>query len=46
MQKAGTLDKAAYAKLPEVSGTPVLLTAEQNKTAAAVLSKEWAKVTG
>ena len=42
----GTLDKAAFAKLPQVSGTPVLLTAEQNKKAADVLSKEWAKVTG
>jgi hypothetical protein len=29
-----------------VSGTPVLLTAEQNKVAAALLSKEWAKVAG
>ncbi|HYP46757.1 MAG TPA: ABC transporter substrate-binding protein [Propionibacteriaceae bacterium] len=46
MEKSGTLDKAAYAKLPKVSGEPVLLTAEQNKTAAAVLSKQWAKVTG
>ena len=46
MQKAGTLDEAAYAKLPKVSGTPVLLTADQNTKAAALLKKDWAKVTG
>ena len=46
MQKAGTIDKAALAKLPKVTGTPTLVTAEQNTKAAAVLSKEWAKVTG
>ena len=46
MEQAGTIDKAALAKLPEVTGTPLLLTAEQNTKAAAVLSKEWAKVTG
>jgi putative spermidine/putrescine transport system substrate-binding protein len=46
MQKAGTLDKAAFAKLPPVTGTPVLLTSDQNTKAAAVLSKEWAKVAG
>src|SRR3954451_8344232 len=46
MQQAGTIDTAALAKLPRVSGTPVLLTAEQNTKAAGVLSKEWAKVTG
>jgi len=45
MQEAGTLDTAAYAKLPEVTGEPVLLTAEQNTKAAEVLSQEWAKVT-
>ena len=46
MQKAGTLDAAAYAKLPKVTGTPVLLTTEQTTKAADVLSKEWAKVAG
>jgi putative spermidine/putrescine transport system substrate-binding protein len=46
MQKAGTIDTAALAKLPKVTGTPLLLTADQNTKAAAVLSKEWAKVTG
>jgi putative spermidine/putrescine transport system substrate-binding protein len=44
--KADTIDKTAYAKLPKVTGTPVLVTPDQNKTAAGVLSKEWAKVTG
>jgi putative spermidine/putrescine transport system substrate-binding protein len=46
MEKAGTIDKAAFAKLPKVSGTPVFLTEAQNKAAAATLSKEWAKVAG
>ena len=46
MQKAGSLDTAAYAKLPEVSGTPVLLTTEQSKKAADVLGAQWAKATG
>ena len=46
MQKAGTLDAAAYAKLPKVSGKPALLTTAQSTKSAAVLSKEWAKATG
>lgn len=46
MVKAGSIDQAAYSKLPKVTGTPLLLTPEQNKSAADVLSKEWAKVTG
>jgi len=46
MVKAGTIGQAGYAKLPKVVGTPVLLTPDQSKTAAAVLSKEWAKVAG
>ncbi len=46
MQEAGTLDTAAYAKLPTVTGEPVLLTTEQTSKAAMVLSQEWAKVTG
>ncbi|MET1006599.1 MAG: ABC transporter substrate-binding protein [Propionibacteriaceae bacterium] len=46
MVKAGTIDKAAYDKLPKVTGSAVLLTPEQNKKAADVLGQEWAKVTG
>lgn len=46
MQKAGTIDKAAYAKLPKVSSTPVVLTTEQSKKAASVLSSKWAKAVG
>jgi putative spermidine/putrescine transport system substrate-binding protein len=46
MQKAGTLDTAAFAKLPKVTGKPVLLTTEQSKKAADVLSSQWAKATG
>ena len=45
MVKAGTIDKTAYAKLPPVKGTPVILTADQTKKAASVLSSEWAKAT-
>jgi putative spermidine/putrescine transport system substrate-binding protein len=45
MVKAGTIDKAAFGKLPPVKGTPVLLTTDQTKQAATVLSKEWAKAT-
>jgi putative spermidine/putrescine transport system substrate-binding protein len=45
MEKAGTIDKAAYAKLPPVTGKPTILTTDQTKTAAAVLSKEWSKAT-
>jgi putative spermidine/putrescine transport system substrate-binding protein len=46
MVKAGSIDQAAYTKLPKVTGTPVLLTPDQNTKAASVLSKEWAKVAG
>ncbi|MGZ5409436.1 MAG: ABC transporter substrate-binding protein [Aeromicrobium sp.] len=46
MSKAGTIDEADYSKLPIVSGTPVLLTAEQTATAADYLSKNWSSVTG
>jgi putative spermidine/putrescine transport system substrate-binding protein len=46
MQQAGTLDAAAYAKLPQVTGKPVLLTTEQSNKAAEVLSQQWAKVAG
>jgi putative spermidine/putrescine transport system substrate-binding protein len=45
MQKAGTIDKAAYAKLPAVTGKPTILTTDQTTKAAAVLSKEWSKAT-
>ena len=46
MEKTGTIDKAAYAKLPPVTGsTPTILTTDQTKKAADVLSKEWSKAT-
>jgi putative spermidine/putrescine transport system substrate-binding protein len=45
MQQAGTIDKAAYAKLPPVTGKPTILTTDQTKQAASVLSKEWSKAT-
>jgi len=42
MKSDGTLDTAAYKKLPPVKGTPVLLTQAQNTKAAAYLAKNWA----
>lgn len=45
MVTAGTIDKAAFAALPGAAGTPVTLTPDQAKTAAAYLSSNWSKVT-
>ena len=42
MKSDGTLDETAFGKLPPVNGTPVLLTPDQNTTAAAYLAKNWA----
>ena len=46
MESAGTIDKAAFAALPKVTGTPVLLTQQQNDKAAAFLKDNWAKSIG
>ncbi|GAA0580737.1 extracellular solute-binding protein [Paractinoplanes ferrugineus] len=43
MQKAGTLDTAAFAALPKVDGTPVLPTEAQNTKAKEYLTANWAK---
>ncbi|MDX3313244.1 ABC transporter substrate-binding protein [Streptomyces sp. NPDC054884] len=43
MEKAGTLDKAAAAKLPAVSGTPSFPTEAQQSKAKTVLGQGWAK---
>jgi putative spermidine/putrescine transport system substrate-binding protein len=43
MQKAGTIDKAAFDKLPPVSGTPVFLTEAQSAAANTYLKANWAK---
>lgn len=43
MEKAGTLDKTAAAKLPEVSGTPTFPTEAQQDKAKTVLGQGWAK---
>ena len=43
MKKAGTVDQAALAKLPEVQGTPVNLTDAQSAAAKQYLSANWAK---
>ena len=45
MEKAGTIDKDAYGKLPPVSGEPTILTTDQTTKAAAVLGKEWSQAT-
>ncbi|GAB7107052.1 extracellular solute-binding protein [Streptomyces phaeofaciens JCM 4814] len=43
MDQAGTLDKTAAAKLPEVSGTPAFPTEDQQSKAKTVLAQGWAK---
>ncbi|WP_327181978.1 ABC transporter substrate-binding protein [Streptomyces sp. NBC_01334] len=43
MEKAGTLDKTAAAKLPEVSGAPTFPTEDQQSKAKTVLGQGWAK---
>ncbi|MFE6828766.1 ABC transporter substrate-binding protein [Streptomyces sp. NPDC057690] len=43
LEKAGTLDKTAAAKLPEVSGTPTFPTEDQQSKAKTVLGQGWAK---
>ncbi|MER5941477.1 extracellular solute-binding protein [Streptomyces sp. NPDC001928] len=43
MEKAGTLDKTAAAKLPKVSGTPSFPTEDQQNKAKTVLGQGWAK---
>ncbi|MFI6683499.1 ABC transporter substrate-binding protein [Streptomyces sp. NPDC050485] len=43
MDKDGTLDKAAAAKLPQVTGTPTFPTEAQNTQAKKVLADGWAK---
>ncbi|MFN8032631.1 MAG: ABC transporter substrate-binding protein [Mycobacterium sp.] len=46
MVKAGTVDAAAYEKLPPVSGTPVILTQAQTDKATKYLADNWAKAIG
>jgi putative spermidine/putrescine transport system substrate-binding protein len=46
MVAAGTIDKAAYAALPKVVGTPVFLTKEQTDKANTYLTANWAKAIG
>ncbi|MER8007899.1 extracellular solute-binding protein [Streptomyces sp. NPDC094149] len=43
MDTAGTLDKAAAAKLPKVSGTPSFPTEAQQSKAKTVIAQGWAK---
>ncbi|NJC81971.1 solute-binding protein [Planosporangium mesophilum] len=46
MEKAGTIDKAAYEMLPKTTGTPVFLTEDQTKKAKDHLAANWAKAIG
>ncbi|AJE39704.1 ABC transporter substrate-binding protein [Streptomyces nodosus] len=43
MEKAGTLDKDAAAKLPEVSGTPAFPSEDQQNKAKTVVAQGWGK---
>ncbi|MFD4573234.1 ABC transporter substrate-binding protein [Streptomyces sp. NPDC058417] len=43
LEKAGTVDTTAAAKLPKVSGTPSFPTEEQQSKAKTVLAQGWAK---
>jgi putative spermidine/putrescine transport system substrate-binding protein len=46
MQKAGTIDKTAFAALPQSTGTPVFLSETQTKAAKDFLAANWAKTVG
>ncbi|MEV4624950.1 ABC transporter substrate-binding protein [Micromonospora sp. NPDC049523] len=46
MAKAGTIDQAAYGKLPVTSGEPVFLTDPQTAKAKESLATNWAKAVG
>ena len=46
MVKAGTIDAAAYAALPKVTGTPQVPTADQVKAGNDYLTANWAKAIG
>jgi putative spermidine/putrescine transport system substrate-binding protein len=46
MTKAGTVDQTAVKALPQVTGTPVILTQAQSDKAAAFLKDNWAKSIG
>ncbi|MGW1682040.1 ABC transporter substrate-binding protein [Saccharopolyspora sp. NPDC002376] len=46
MQRDGSIDQAAFAKLPPASGEPVVLTGEQLKRGQDYLSANWQRVVG
>jgi putative spermidine/putrescine transport system substrate-binding protein len=46
MDKAGTIDKTAYAALPATTGEPVFLTEAQTAKAKETLTANWAKAVG
>ncbi len=43
MEKAETIDRAAFAVLPQAQGTPVQLTEQQSAKAEEDLAADWAK---
>jgi putative spermidine/putrescine transport system substrate-binding protein len=46
MDKSGTLDAAAAAALPKVSGTPVFPTSDQQTAAGAYIASHWSQAVG
>ena len=46
MSNNASIDKAAAAKLPTITGTPVFLTQVQSTAAANYLAANWAKAVG
>ncbi|GIH17530.1 ABC transporter substrate-binding protein [Rugosimonospora africana] len=46
MQKAGSIDQAAFSALPPVTGDPVFLTQDQTAKATTYLTSNWAKAVG
>jgi putative spermidine/putrescine transport system substrate-binding protein len=46
MKSAGTLDAAAFAKLPPVTGAPIVSNADQVKTGTNVLNSSWKAAVG
>ena len=46
MEKAGTIDKTAFAALPKIEGSPVIPTEAQNTKAKEILASDWAKAIG
>lgn len=46
MHKAGSIDSTLYARLPKVSGSPIIPTKEQSASIASTLVTKWASTVG